>query len=366
MRVEGNPLLPEPGSSSTGEGDVHTLKFFCAALPSVSYAELKQWLKNQAKGEKFSIIRLEKANDHATLCYKGHLNVDGDRLKEEDVFCNEEEYKRLRKKRKAEDAQGQAFHLPALVDVLNQQKQQKRKGAEVDVRMKVTPLSCYSYPDQLIMKEQFVKTCLRRLARSLGLSPSVVMSKGKEEASEVTKGLIEMFPIIGSEKGIPRLGYRNKCEFAIAPSAGGSAEVGFVCGRSPSGETKVASPYQCVHTPTAMKEFIFRLKKVVISRSGLAAYSRASKTGFWRSVMLRLAGDDEMMAVVQITSFDMLENDRLTELLVDGLVRPSSSSLPDSWMVSPSLIVGRHCGLRRSLSRHKSVRTAACWPFGLF
>ncbi|XP_053990249.1 uncharacterized RNA methyltransferase TTE1797-like [Hylaeus volcanicus] len=196
-----------------------------------------------------------------------------------------------------------------------------------DVLKKVTPLSIFSYPLQLQIKENYIKTCIKSLTRQMLqiLYPELCYSKslkktlpqvayGKEIWQDqlnwcvpsVCKGFLgcPVTTIIPSPKVI---GYRNKCEFTIGfDSENVSANhvnVGFV--KSTINYNPIVQSCSGILTvPYCMQELCHRLKIFIHNNlDSLPVYCRRTHKGFWRLCMIRVSEEfREMLLVVQIAS----------------------------------------------------------------
>jgi len=142
--------------------------------------------------------------------------------------------------------------LPLLIDLLKKARNE-RNGATLNE--KVSPLFKWSYPDQVTMKAQYVKTCVRQFTRGTFRHCENVGVAAPQwcvpDNAPAWIGCPLAEPIGCPPEG--RRGYRNKCEFTISRTPEGDSEVGFVL-TSRGNQPIVESAGDTIHVPTAMNE----------------------------------------------------------------------------------------------------------------
>lgn len=256
--------------------------------------------------------------------------------------------------------------LPCLMDI-----RQRRLGnfGHFTLDQKITPLMEFSYPSQLVMKEQFARSCIRGLTRKAFQSlcpercnfasrckrprcetPAVMQTTAEQSSNgmlpwcspEVSKGFqgCPIDPIIAS----PRvLGYRNKCEFTIGHSSECSSletiEVGFVH-RVVNYNPIVASCSGTLSVPLCMQEVCHNIK-MLIKRSFAppepSVYCRRSDTGLWRLVMVRASHEtNSLMVVVQLRTLDDVVQRTAAGLSVDACRQKIAKSLIEELVYADS------------------------------
>ncbi|RKP01599.1 hypothetical protein CXG81DRAFT_11788 [Caulochytrium protostelioides] len=160
----------------------------------------------------------------------------------------------------------------------------------------VTPLWRKPYDMQLQKKQTEVMHVMRDLTGALGLH------RGRRQLRYLEGAMVAYAGApcpVGTIVPAPQPnGYRNKCEFTFGVDVNGELTVGFLCGLFKEGHTAVLGPDACLHVSDAAKH-VARALQAYARDSGLPAYDRHTKTGFWRLAVVRTNETGEIQVIVQ-------------------------------------------------------------------
>lgn len=191
--------------------------------------------------------------------------------------------------------------------------EQKEGALEKSLCDQVTPLWQLSYEEQLAKKQQHMSSVLKNFY------------KKSEHASNISAldGILE--PIVASPV---QNGYRNKCEFGIGWNRAGEPCVGFSLGGFRDGLLITENASDCLHVPTAMKDFANHLEAFIRQPEMLATYpvfDRVKKEGFWRLMMCRMHGN-ALMVVLQVQDGFLGDKSVFKEMLLQEIDSFNSGS----------------------------------------
>lgn len=241
------------------------MKFIVRNLPKFTPGnQVRKFLAEQLKipGE---LVQCKKAPkwDHALVTVKTELTRDDLTLQIEAITWKKQQLK--------------AFPDDGTIVTTRKIQGKPESAGERNLNDQVTPLWKLSYEEQLALKQE----------------------KMKEIVDQVTPcrdgfvlDLIKPSPVT--------TGYRNKCEFSFGFDKDGQPCVGFSLGGFREGTVTVANASDCLHVPDAMKALANAVQAHVQARTEQApVFDRATKSGFWRLMMVRLH-QDKLMVVVQV------------------------------------------------------------------
>ncbi|KAI0240575.1 tRNA (Uracil-5-)-methyltransferase-like A [Lamellibrachia satsuma] len=277
---------------------------------------VKRWVKMKLpeRGQYiFLTFRCEEDRESAIELIDGH-QWKGQELKAKKANPAADP---LLKKRKQESEQRMQPNKKAKLS-----KTESDVPVEIRLNESVTPLWKMPYEEQLKSKENEICVFLKKLGKSMekenvNLHPWI--SQQRKENNGLCCRLHDMKPS-------PVLdGYRNKCEFTVGRSGGGEDKVvGFRVGSYRSGDITVAEPTHCVNVPAAAKHICKEVQHYLQTFSDKAAFDPLTKTGHWRTVIVRVNQLDEALVIIQLCGQDLsqeeicLEREKLKEYFETG------------------------------------------------
>ena len=189
--------------------------------------------------------------------------------------------------KKLSDFKYKKFDFGVQVEEARSQKPSTRPQEDLSKKNlsdQVTPLWKLAYSEQLERKQKSMSSVILKYFKTL--------QTGKAEDNL-------LLPILPSPL---QNGYRNKCEFTFGKDIHGKPCVGFSLGGFRDGNLTVANARDCLHVPESIKALVdhfdaFLRREGVSER--LPVFDHASKSGFWRILMVREHGG-ALMAAVQV------------------------------------------------------------------
>ncbi|KAJ3297212.1 tRNA methyltransferase 2 [Borealophlyctis nickersoniae] len=100
-------------------------------------------------------------------------------------------------------------------------------------------------------------------------------------------------------------GYRTKVEFGIGKDLEGNITVGFMLGLFEDGIVNVLAPQGCRNVSPAALKLAASMQHFLREVTHFPIYDRVTKTGFWRSLMVRTPSTGEVMAHIQYNPTDV-------------------------------------------------------------
>lgn len=174
--------------------------------------------------------------------------------------------------------------------------------------MSTIPLENVEYEQQLKIKEEEIKSVLKKLGNDLAYH-NIELKKWIETQKEKYDGLpCELLNIRYSEQYD---GYRNKCEFTIGiDQETNLPTVGFRIGAYVNGVVGVAPIGHLRHIPDSMKKAV-EVFQTFVRSSQLKVFNPEFHTGHFRQLCVRCA-PDQLMVIVGIHPQD-LEKEKISD-----------------------------------------------------
>ncbi|XP_018561203.1 tRNA (uracil-5-)-methyltransferase homolog A [Anoplophora glabripennis] len=189
----------------------------------------------------------------------------------------------LVKKRK-EEAEDSGVNKKSKTDVASKDK----------LKSSTTPYWNVEYNEQLRLKQEDIKTVLKRLGSDL-VHHNPELRKWIDKQRSAYNGLPCNLRDIRFVKEID--GYRNKCEFSVGiDEETNLPTVGFRIGSYVNGTTGVAPVEDLLHIPDSMKIAV-KVFQDYVRASNLKVFSPEFQTGHFRQLMARSASGQLMLVV---------------------------------------------------------------------
>lgn len=157
----------------------------------------------------------------------------------------------------------------------------------------VCPYASKPYKEQLLLKEQHVRSCLQRLTNSM-----IHERVGTDWISrEKGKLCLDLLPVIKS----PILNnYRNKVEFTIGMGVDGKGNtVGFRLGSYREGSMLIVEPSKCINCSLKSLEVGKEFQEFIRSLPH-SSYNPSTHKGFWQQLQVRTCRTDDVMVIIQV------------------------------------------------------------------
>ncbi|XP_046593625.1 tRNA (uracil-5-)-methyltransferase homolog A [Neodiprion lecontei] len=170
------------------------------------------------------------------------------------------------------------------------------------IKMSTTPLWDMPYDDQLKLKENEIKSVLKKLGQQMSKENSD-LTDWIESQKGLHQGLLcDVQPILRADMID---GYRNKCEFTIGKSEmSGTVTIGFRLSSYAAGCTAVGPVEDLKHIPQRMIDAV-KVFEGFVRKSKLDVFDPVNHSGYWRQVTARTSRSDQLMLIVTIHPQDL-------------------------------------------------------------
>lgn len=127
--------------------------------------------------------------------------------------------------------------------------------------------------------------------------------------TNMRKALEPLLSIVGDHGVVPEVlpspvttGYRNKVEYTFGVDRQGKPTVGLCLGGFLNGSNAVDSPTcDLLHIPTVLIALAEHVQSFMDQHPELPVWNVVSKTGFWRILLCRIHGDNQLMVGLQVS-----------------------------------------------------------------
>lgn len=283
-----------------GEYSTENFKLCIRDLSSKNYGRIQQFVNNSL-GFKPRKIKLAKGNvflsfENEEVCQKAHkilslASYQGKTLKVTRAEALSDPFivAKNERKRKRDDQDNSSTLDPE---------------SEINLALKVCPLSKVPYEEQLAKKDKQFKHFMIDFSKSL-VKQFPGMKWIQEVADKETCCLV--LPIIPSPV---QQYYRNKTELTIGVGeTEGTHKVGFRVGNYKKGSNKIVEPDSTVlHTPLKVIEIAKEFSNFLSSQT-LDSFNMITHEGFWQQLSIRISQSEHVMIIVQVNKNKVTEEE---------------------------------------------------------
>nr|CAB3267261.1 tRNA (uracil-5-)-methyltransferase homolog A [Phallusia mammillata] len=196
---------------------------------------------------------------------------------------------------------------------LNDSNLDNKDGLTPEEVMKhnVIPWHKMPYKEQLLNKEQAVRSTLSMIRRQMGSIKNLDLEVFRwiMQWKNTTGLCCPMRPILPSPVEDK---YRNKCSFTVGKDAAGNIMTGFRLGKYRDQDCAVGSPVCLRHISDKMKQITASFNEYVL-QSKHKVHDLFDHTGYWKQIVVREAVDQSVMVIVRMCQQDLSDEDLKTE-----------------------------------------------------
>ena len=177
--------------------------------------------------------------------------------------------------------------------------------SDEDINNQVCPFFKTSYDDQIMFKDQLMRSILNMSRHVLKLAPNI-----KTDEPTLFDWAKKNHKICCQFDGVMRSpvlqGYRNKCEFNI----GHDGEVGFKIGRYKNGSDRICRPPRdCPILTEKIHHILDVFREFLKDKSKLKGFDLVTHEGYYRQLTIRRNQKDEYLIIVDLHPQDLSKED---------------------------------------------------------